>query len=68
MSKPTPTHLPISMDEPSCPPCHGDCSQSDTCPLRRLSSADSGAPELRAVLLWLTVFWAAVFGLLVAVA
>lgn len=67
MPSETRPHLPISMDEPSCPPCHQDCCQSDACPNRRPLS-DSGARDLRAVLLWLAVFWAAVFGLVVAVA
>lgn len=55
-SKP-PVHLPISMDEPSCPPCHGDCSQGDTCPNRLQSTADFGDRELTHVLLALVCFW-----------
>ena len=49
--------LPISMDEPSCPPCHHDCCQGDTCPNRLQSTADYGDRELTRVLLGLVCFW-----------
>ena len=61
-------HLPISMDEPSCPPCHHDCCQSDTCPARLQSTADYGRRELHNVLLALAFFWGLVCAGLIWVA
>lgn len=49
--------LPVSVDKPSCPPCHGDCSQGDTCPSRLQSTADFGDGDLHHVLLALAFFW-----------
>lgn len=67
--------LPIDMIEPderapakTCPPCHGDCDQSDTCPARLQSTSDFDAPLLRSVLLALAVFWAAMAFLMLTLA
>ena len=41
----------------SCPPCHGDCSQSDLCPAREPLPLDFGSQELRSGLLIALGVW-----------
>lgn len=62
--------LPIDMIEPdapakTCPPCHGDCDQGDTCPNRLQSTADYGECQLMNVLLVLAFFWLLVSSVLI---
>lgn len=49
----------------TCPPCHGDCDQGETCPAPATLPLDFGSQELRSGLLVALAVWAAViFGVL----
>ena len=52
----------------TCPPCHGDCYQGDTCPASAPLAMDFGSRELRSGLLIALSVWMAVIVGVLAVA